>query len=248
MKYTLLLVLVFTLCSCQSMHTAQVNDGHVQATTVEQTREQQVKAATKDNIAFLKEVLAGKLAEVYDEGTLRNLIRFLEETDRMNITGRSMFISPISVGEFPFFLEDIFNHQEILNTLPRDVNNLLIVDRYGAALGVKNVFYMVPTTLIPKPLNLYDLMPIKSDWIKYIDKNANEFGDEIKEEAVFMQLLYEANVNVGNQTFAIAMAAAKDSSELVHPDKFPFKYVLIPIATIRSSAMERYIRTAQGNK
>jgi len=227
------------LNGCSSIKTGVNND-------LKPSEDQQSIVAS--NKSLLKKRVIEELDKLQDPEELKATLSFMEHLKRMKWTNRTVMVTNVPTEKFPPFLLDVLKHKEVLNALPRDVDNLVIIERGETAPGTKNVYYRVPVAAVPEPFNLLELMPIKADWEKLVDAKANGFSDNVSNEQAFFALVHEANIThekFGNNLFAKSMEVAPSLSRLPHPRNTGSKYVLIPLATIRNQAMMDLIIYAQ---
>jgi len=242
MKRLLLIIPILLLLNACT-HGVKVENGH------QAPPPPVVEEVEKSNTIFLQERAIAEVKKQQDPTKLKTTISFMEHRRRVEATGRKLLVTTVEPGAFPFFLKDVFAHHKLLNSLPRDVNNLEIVDSYKVT-GTQNIFYRVPAKLVPSPFDVLSWMAREEEWAKFVDPVANGLEEEgvykSSPAEVFISLFYDANNNDGNQELIIAFHLYKeDWSKIPHPEFTKAKYILIPVATVTSQAMIDIIRLAQ---
>lgn len=145
---------------------------------------------------------------------------------------------------FPFFLEEVMRSNELLNTLPREKERLVLVENEKAP-GVKNVYYLVKGSDVPEGKQMImNWIPNPERFNKHIDPTVNMVEEDRSQEWMFVFLFYQGNVNINPDLIAPVIGADKkwDWDRMPHP-KDTFKgAMLIPIATVKNGAMEKILQ------
>lgn len=230
---SLLTVVLALLSGC-----AATNPNTV-ATHVAKPEQQSASVEQSGDREFLYSAVTEKLKGLSVKG-LEAVNSFVDAHFKADAgVGNEVVVLALDTKRFPFFLERVMKSNQLLSTLPRDRERLVVVENMKVP-GVRNVYYRVKATEVPEGKQYaQNWAPEGSVFKKHIDPKENLVGDK-KPEEQFMTLFYLGNYHY-NQDLIISMQGEDGSWDwwkMAHPKDTMFQEMLIPIATVKNGAME----------
>jgi hypothetical protein len=192
---------------------------------------------TNPNRSTVTENIHRKL-ELLDAKGLLSVSNFIDKIWETKATSGEKEVLVLTVDQkgFPPLLEEVLARHERLNTLPRDIKTLFVLESKKVP-GVKNIFIEVPAELIKDGDTVFTWMPNEAEVKKFVDTDANRLAGRNAQET-FLTLFTMGNMEWNPELIKSVEKKKWNWEKMIHPKKTKTKRMFIPIGTLTPALKE----------